>query len=152
MIRSLLNKLNTPKALRQALVLFTLLLLPSAAWGLDNTTPTVISNFTGFSNNAITFDGGSSGQWEIIDYGDAQLGSDGTNTGLKISTANGQSGSITFKLKSKFVVSQELTGISNDNQALLATMSLSSDLQTLQECQVQMCKAGDIYNTSLDGI
>ena len=33
MRRSLLNKLNTPKALRQALVLFTLLLLPSAAWG-----------------------------------------------------------------------------------------------------------------------
>ena len=33
MRRSLLNKLNTPKALRQALVLFTLLLLPTAAWG-----------------------------------------------------------------------------------------------------------------------
>ena len=33
MIRSLLNKLNTSKALRQALVLFTLLILPTAAWG-----------------------------------------------------------------------------------------------------------------------
>ncbi len=33
MRRSLLNKLNTPKALRQALVLFTLLLLPTTAWG-----------------------------------------------------------------------------------------------------------------------
>ena len=154
MRRSLLklNERHLPKALRQALVLITMLLLPSAAWGLDNTNLTFISNFTGFSNNAITFDGGSTGQWEIYDYGDAQLGSDGTNAGLKISTANGQSGSITFKLKSKFVVSQELTGISNDNQALLATMNLSSDLQALQECQVQMCKAGDTYNTSLDGI
>lgn len=33
MRRSLLNKLNTSKPLRQALVLLTLLLLPSAAWG-----------------------------------------------------------------------------------------------------------------------
>lgn len=33
MRRSLLNKLNTPKTLHQALVLFTLLLLPTAAWG-----------------------------------------------------------------------------------------------------------------------
>ena len=35
MRRSLLNKLNLPKCLRQALVLLTLLLLPSAAWGED---------------------------------------------------------------------------------------------------------------------
>ena len=33
MRRSLLNKLNTPKTLRQALILITLLLLPSTAWG-----------------------------------------------------------------------------------------------------------------------
>ena len=33
MRRSLLNNLNLTKCLRQALVLFTLLLLPSAAWG-----------------------------------------------------------------------------------------------------------------------
>ena len=33
MRRSLLNKPNLLKSLRQALVLFTLLLLPSAAWG-----------------------------------------------------------------------------------------------------------------------
>jgi hypothetical protein len=37
MIRSLLNKLNTSKALRQALVLFTLL-FPSAAWGEEYVT------------------------------------------------------------------------------------------------------------------
>lgn len=150
MRRSLLNKLNTPKALRQALVLFTLLLLPTAAWGYDNDNPTVISSFTGFSNDAITFDGGSTGQWEIYDYGTAIIGSDGTNTGLKISSNNGQG--ISFKLKSKFVVSQEFTGISSESQAHLATINVSSDLQDLSECQVQMCEAGDTYNTTLNGM
>jgi hypothetical protein len=39
MKRFILNKLNTPKALRQALVLFTLLLLPSIAWAKRYQTP-----------------------------------------------------------------------------------------------------------------
>lgn len=149
MRRSLLNKLNTPKALRQALVLITMLLLPSAAWGYDNTNPTVTSNFTGFSNNAITFDGGSTGQWEIYAYGDAQLESDGTNTGLKI-TPGTVGGGISFKLKSKFVVSQVFSGVSNANPVLLANLSASSDLQ--DQYTAQMCKAGSEYNTPLDGI
>jgi hypothetical protein len=149
MRRSLLNKQILPKLLRQALVLITLLLLPSTAWGYDNTTPTVTSNFTGFNNNAITFDGGSTGQWEIYDYGDAQLGSDGTNTGLKI-TPGTVGGGISFKLKSKFVVSQVFSDVSNANPVLLADLSASSDLQ--DQYSAQMCKAGSEYNTPLDGI
>jgi hypothetical protein len=47
MRRSLLNKRILPKPLRQALVLITLLLLPSAAWGQD---PTVTTTFTGWDS------------------------------------------------------------------------------------------------------
>ena len=149
MRRTILNKQDTPKALRLALFLITLLLLPSTAWGYDNTNPTIISNFTGFSNNKITFDGGSTGQWEIYDYGDAQLESDGTNIGLKITPAYA-GGGITFKLKSKFVVSQVFSDVSNANPVLLANLSASSDLQ--DQYTAQMCKAGSEYNNPLDGI
>ena len=44
MKRSLLNKINTPKALRLALVLFTMLLLPSTAWGGNYTSGTLDTN------------------------------------------------------------------------------------------------------------
>ena len=60
MRRSLLNKLNTPKALRQALVLFTMLLLPSTAWGqdpaitIDNVVPDENGYFSGISG--VTYD------------------------------------------------------------------------------------------------
>ena len=141
--------LTIAKPLRLALVLITLIFLPSTAWGYDNTNPTIISNFTGFSNNKITFDGGSTGQWEIYDYGDAQLESDGTNIGLKITPAYA-GGGITFKLKSKFVVSQVFSDVSNANPVLLANLSASSDLQ--DQYTAQMCKAGSEYNNPLDGI
>ena len=39
--------LTIAKPLRLALVLITLIFLPSTAWGYDNTNPTIISNFTG---------------------------------------------------------------------------------------------------------
>ena len=141
--------LTIAKPQRLTLFLITLLLLPSTAWGYDNTNPTIISNFTGFSNNKITFDGGSTGQWEIYDYGDAQLESDGTNIGLKITPAIA-GGGITFKLKSKFVVSQVFSDVSNANPVLLANLSASSDLQ--DQYTAQMCKAGSEYNNPLDGI
>ena len=141
--------LTIAKPQRLALVLITLIFLPSTAWGYDNTNPTIISNFTGFSNNKITFDGGSTGQWEIYDYGDAQLESDGTNIGLKITPAYA-GGGITFKLKSKFVVSQVFSDVSNANPVLLANLSASSDLQ--DQYTAQMCKAGSEYNNPLAGI
>lgn len=141
--------LTIAKPQRLALFLITLLFLPSTAWGYDNTNPTIISNFTGFSNNKITFDGGSTGQWEIYDYGDAQLESDGTNIGLKITPAYA-GGGITFKLKSKFVVSQVFSDVSNANPVLLANLSASSDLQ--DQYIAQMCKAGSEYNNPLAGI
>ena len=53
MRRSLLNKLNTPKALRQALVLFTMLLLPSTAWGEVTYTSTFQIGQSGSSNECM---------------------------------------------------------------------------------------------------
>ena len=51
MRRSLLNKLNTPKALRQALVLFTLLLLPTTAWGQDPATSSLLGGGDGSADS-----------------------------------------------------------------------------------------------------
>ena len=54
MRRSLLNKPNLSKSLRQALVLFTLLILPSAAWGQElwvaGVAPDEDGNFSGIAN------------------------------------------------------------------------------------------------------
>lgn len=104
MRRSLLNKLNTPKALRQALVLITMLLLPSAAWAGDP----IISTFTGYdaTTSTITFGSGSTGEWSL--YGDVTgvLGSYNNNTdkGLQITNSEGSYQS-SFKLISNFTVS-----------------------------------------------
>ena len=60
MRRTTLNKQNSPKALRQALVLFTMLLLPSTAWGqdpaitIDNVVPDENGYFSGISG--VTYD------------------------------------------------------------------------------------------------
>ena len=58
MRRSLLNKRILPKPLRQALVLFTLLLLPSAAWGQWDT---MTFNFDGCNENSILYASDSEG-------------------------------------------------------------------------------------------
>ncbi len=57
MRRSLLNKRILPKPLRQALVLITLLLLPSAAWGQGTEYPLSIGGTTVTSENISTFSG-----------------------------------------------------------------------------------------------
>ncbi len=104
MARSLLNKLNTPNALRQALVFFTMLLFPSAAWAGDP----IISTFTGYdaTTSTITFGSGSTGEWSL--YGDVTgvLGSYNNNTdkGLQITNSEGSYQS-SFKLISNFTVS-----------------------------------------------
>jgi hypothetical protein len=56
MRRSLLNKPNLSKSLRQALVLFTLLLLPSVAWGQVTVTKTITFNKGEGTTTTITED------------------------------------------------------------------------------------------------
>ena len=53
MRRTTLNKHNSPKALRQALVLFTMLLLPSTAWGEVTYTSTFQIGQSGSSNECM---------------------------------------------------------------------------------------------------
>ena len=53
MRRTTLNKQNSPKALRQALVLFTMLLLPSTAWGEVTYTSTFQIGQSGSSNECM---------------------------------------------------------------------------------------------------
>ena len=58
MRRTTLNKQNSPKALRQALVLFTMLLLPSTAWGEVTYTSTFQIGQSGSSNECMAKENG----------------------------------------------------------------------------------------------
>jgi hypothetical protein len=82
MRRSLLNKPKLSKSLRQALVLFTLLILPSAAWGQSGTgernDPYVLSSATDLANFASQYNAG-----ELASDCYVELGDDIDCTGLQ---------------------------------------------------------------------
>lgn len=117
MRRSLLNKRILPKPLRQALVLITLLLLPSAAWGEEE----IKTTFTGYNNSSITFNDNSY-MWEIVENQNATFETYEYNNeeySLKISPST--EGAFSVMLKSKFTVSGT---ISQGNQ--LCTLAMGS--------------------------
>ena len=117
MRRSLLNKQFLPKPLRQALVLITLLLLPSAAWGEELVTTNAPSgsswSIDGFSNYAWTissssaFTEGSGGKIDINFAGNPLTlylakPSDGKNRIIKGITLEGYEVSNDITVTAKF--------------------------------------------------
>ena len=91
MRRSFLNKRILPKPLRQALVLITLLLLPSAAWGQN---PTVTSIFDYIDSDWNTIYGtGSNGEWgslsviDIYDYWSVKVPSE-SGSGIRVDNSD----------------------------------------------------------------
>lgn len=145
MARSLLNKLNTPNALRQALVFFTMLLLPSTAWAGDP----IISTFTGYdaTTSTITFGSGSTGEWSL--YGDVTgvLGSYNNNTdkGLQITNSEGSYQS-SFKLISNFTVSGT---IAKDATLCTINMGYSDPSNTSGSISIKYDPSGSQYTQEI---
>ena len=119
MRRSLLNKRILPKPLRQALVLITLLLLPSAAWGRANSVTHTFASPVPSTDPDYDYTVVSSGEynWKIknlnIDKSGYELKKSASTLGFSVyREANiNQTATISFDLISDFGITGTVTGI-----------------------------------------
>jgi hypothetical protein len=119
MRRSLLNKRILPKPLRQALVLITLLLLPSAAWGVANSVTHTFASPVASTDPDYDYTVVSSGEynWKIknlnIDKSGYELKKSASTLGFSVyREANiNQTATISFDLISDFGITGTVTGI-----------------------------------------
>ena len=142
MRRTLLDKLNTLK-MRQALVLITLFLLPSAAWGEPNSV-TYTFGSPDLDNNTVVSTTGqaTSTSWNIknlkISNNSYSLNKSESTLGFSVSGSNSaQTATISFDLISDFGITGTVTRIdieyNTGSKISSGTFSAGKDLENITE-------------------